>query len=115
MLGFDVEELVLEYANREMSEVDVLRDIADAGRDVAVGVVDVKNSHVETADEVARGSKLVLGAGVPADAADARPRLRLQPDRPLASRREDARARRRPRPGPRRGRDPRTVTQEVAR
>ena len=53
MLGFHVEELVLEFANREMSEVDVLRDIADAGRDVAVGVIDVKNSYVETADDVA--------------------------------------------------------------
>ena len=35
MLGFHVDELVLEFANREMGEVDVLRDIADAGRDVA--------------------------------------------------------------------------------
>ena len=74
MLGFHVEELVLEYANREMSEVDVLRDIADAGRDVAVGVIDVKNSYVETADDVARRTELVLDAGVPAA------RLTLVPD-----------------------------------
>lgn len=65
MLGFEVDELVLEYANREMSEVDVLRDIADAGRDVAVGVIDVKNSYVETADDVARRTMIVLDAGVP--------------------------------------------------
>ncbi len=74
MLGFHVEELVLEYANREMSEVDVLRDIADAGRDVAVGVIDVKNSYVETADDVAHRTELVLDAGVPAA------RLTLVPD-----------------------------------
>ena len=74
MLGFNVDELVLEYANREMSEVDVLRDIAEAGRDVAVGVVDVKNSYVETADDVARRTELVLHAGVPAA------RLTLVPD-----------------------------------
>ena len=74
MLGFHVEELVLEFANREMSEVDVLRDITDAGRDVAVGVIDVKNSYVETADDVARRAQLVLDAGVPAA------RLALVPD-----------------------------------
>src|SRR6476620_2648523 len=49
-----------------MREVDVLRDITDAGRDVAVGVIDVKNSYVETADDVARRTQLVLDAGVPA-------------------------------------------------
>jgi 5-methyltetrahydropteroyltriglutamate--homocysteine methyltransferase len=74
MLGFDVDELVLEFANREMSEIDILREIADAGRDVAAGVVDVKSSHVESADEVAIRIESVLAAGVPAD------RLTLVPD-----------------------------------
>ncbi len=74
MLRFDVDELVLEFANREMSEVDLLRAITDAGRDVAAGVVDVKNSHVETADEVAGRIDAVLSAGVPPE------RLTLVPD-----------------------------------
>jgi len=74
MLGFDVEELVLEFANREMSEVEILREITDAGRDVAVGVIDVKNSYVETADDVARRTELILEAGVAPD------RLTLVPD-----------------------------------
>jgi 5-methyltetrahydropteroyltriglutamate--homocysteine methyltransferase len=65
MLGFRVDELVLEFANREMAEVDLLGDIAAAGRDVAAGVVDVKNYHLETADEVAERIDAVLATGVP--------------------------------------------------
>lgn len=74
MLGFRVDELVLEFANREMAEVDLLGEIAAAGRDVAAGVVDVKNYHLESADEVAERIDAVLAAGVPAD------RLTLVPD-----------------------------------
>ena len=74
MLEFRVDELVLEFANREMAEVDLLGEIAAAGRDVAAGVVDVKNYHLESADEVAERTEAVLAAGVPAE------RLTLVPD-----------------------------------
>jgi 5-methyltetrahydropteroyltriglutamate--homocysteine methyltransferase len=74
MLGFRVDELVLEFANREMAEVDLLGEIAGAGRDVAAGVVDVKNYHLETADEVAQRTEQALAAGVPPE------RLTLVPD-----------------------------------
>jgi 5-methyltetrahydropteroyltriglutamate--homocysteine methyltransferase len=74
MLGFAVDELVLEFANREMSEVAILREISDAGRDVAAGVIDVKNSHVETPEEVAARIEAILDTGVPAE------RLTLVPD-----------------------------------
>ena len=74
MLGFSVDELVLEFANREMSEIGILREIVDAGKDVAAGVIDVKNSHVETPDEVAARIEAVLATGVPAE------RLTLVPD-----------------------------------
>ncbi|HEY8988496.1 MAG TPA: cobalamin-independent methionine synthase II family protein [Candidatus Limnocylindrales bacterium] len=74
MLGFHVDELVLEFANREMAEVELLRDVTDAGRDVAAGVVDVKNYHLESADEVAARIDAILLAGVPPD------RLTLVPD-----------------------------------
>jgi 5-methyltetrahydropteroyltriglutamate--homocysteine methyltransferase len=74
MLRFAVDELVLEFANREMAEVDLLGEIAGAGRDVAAGVIDVKNYHLESADEVAERIDLVLGAGVPPT------RLGLVPD-----------------------------------
>jgi 5-methyltetrahydropteroyltriglutamate--homocysteine methyltransferase len=50
-----------------MAETDLLAEITGAGRDVAVGVVDVKNYHLETADDVAERIDRVLAAGVPAD------------------------------------------------
>jgi 5-methyltetrahydropteroyltriglutamate--homocysteine methyltransferase len=67
MLGFRVDELVLEFANREMAEVELLPDIVAAGRDIAVGVVDVKNYYLETGDDVAERIERVLATGVPAD------------------------------------------------
>jgi len=74
MLGFHVDELVLEFANRELSEIDLLKDITDADKDVAAGVIDVKNSHVETAEEVAERIDAILATGVPPE------RLTLVPD-----------------------------------
>jgi 5-methyltetrahydropteroyltriglutamate--homocysteine methyltransferase len=74
MLGFAADELVLEFANREMAEVAILGDIAAAGRDVGAGVIDVKNYHLESADEVAERIDAVLAAGVPPE------RLTLVPD-----------------------------------
>lgn len=73
-LRFDAQELVLEWANREMAELDVARDVAAAGRDVGAGVIDVKNYHLESADEVAERIEALLTAGVPED------RLLLVPD-----------------------------------
>ncbi|HEV7603783.1 MAG TPA: cobalamin-independent methionine synthase II family protein [Candidatus Limnocylindrales bacterium] len=74
MLGFRVDELVLEFANREMAEVEILAEIASTGRDVAAGIVDVKNSYLETADDVADRIEVVLATGVPPE------RLSLVPD-----------------------------------
>ena len=74
VLRFEVAELVLEEANREMAELDLLAEIAAAGRDLAVGVIDVKNSYVESATDVAERVELVIAAGVPIE------RLALVPD-----------------------------------
>jgi 5-methyltetrahydropteroyltriglutamate--homocysteine methyltransferase len=74
MLGFRVDELVLEFANREMAEVEILGDIVAAGRDVGAGIVDVKNYYVETAADVAERIEAVLAAGVPEN------RLTVVPD-----------------------------------
>jgi 5-methyltetrahydropteroyltriglutamate--homocysteine methyltransferase len=74
MLGFHVDELALEFANREMAEVGILGDIAAAGRDVGAGVIDVKNSYLETAEDVAQRIDQVLAVGVPPE------RLTLIPD-----------------------------------
>ncbi len=69
-----MDELVLEFANREMAEVNILGEIAAAGRDIAAGVIDVKNYHLESPDEVAERTEAVLDAGVPIE------RLTLVPD-----------------------------------
>jgi 5-methyltetrahydropteroyltriglutamate--homocysteine methyltransferase len=58
------DQLVLEFANREMAEIDLLREIPD--REVAVGVVDVKAYRVETPEEVAARIRRALQA-VPAE------------------------------------------------
>ncbi len=74
MLRFDVDELVLEFANREMAEVEILGEIAAVGRDVAAGIIDVKNYHLESPDEVAERIEAILAVGVPPE------RLTLVPD-----------------------------------
>lgn len=51
-LDFQVDELHLEMASREFSELAIIRDIA-AVRDVSVGIVDVKSYYIETADDIA--------------------------------------------------------------
>ncbi len=52
-------ELVLEFANREMAEIEVLGQLA--GRfHIAAGVVDVKSFYVETGEDVARRLEKVL-------------------------------------------------------
>ena len=64
-LAFEVSEFVLEYANREMAELDVAADITAAGRHLSAGVIDVKNYYIETADDVAWRIDRLLEAGVP--------------------------------------------------
>jgi len=46
-------QLHLEFANREMAEIGLLADWSK-NHDIGVGVVDVKNFHLETAEDVAR-------------------------------------------------------------
>lgn len=52
-------ELSLEFANREMADIDVLKDLS-ATFDIAAGVIDVKNFYVEPADLVAERIGRVL-------------------------------------------------------
>jgi 5-methyltetrahydropteroyltriglutamate--homocysteine methyltransferase len=47
-----VQQLALEFASREMAEIEMLRSI-HAPMEVAVGLVDVKNTWVEPAELVA--------------------------------------------------------------
>jgi 5-methyltetrahydropteroyltriglutamate--homocysteine methyltransferase len=54
-----VGQLALEFASREMAEVELLRELPDA-MGVAVGLVDVKNTWVEPPELVADRLRLVL-------------------------------------------------------
>ena len=51
-LDFDVDEIHVEMANREFAEVELLAEIARR-KDVAVGVVDVKNYYIEPPEMIA--------------------------------------------------------------
>ena len=51
-LALAVDELHLEMASRELAELDTIGEIAAAGKDVAVGVVDVKSYYLETPEDV---------------------------------------------------------------
>jgi 5-methyltetrahydropteroyltriglutamate--homocysteine methyltransferase len=47
LLAAGVDQLALEFASRELSEIDLLKPIFDAGKSIAVGLVDVKNLWIE--------------------------------------------------------------------
>ena len=52
-LKLTVDEIHVEMASREFSELEVIEQIADR-TDVGVGVIDVKNYYIETPDDVLR-------------------------------------------------------------
>jgi 5-methyltetrahydropteroyltriglutamate--homocysteine methyltransferase len=58
-LGLAVDEIHLEMASREFAELDLIAQIG-AGKDVAVGVVDVKSSYLETPEDVAERIRMCL-------------------------------------------------------
>ena len=72
LLEAKCEQLVLEFANREMKEVELLKEIA-ADREVGAGVIDVKSFYLEPPGDVAQRILQVLKY-VPAE------KLTLVPD-----------------------------------
>ncbi|HYE32493.1 MAG TPA: methionine synthase [Methylomirabilota bacterium] len=52
-LQLNVDEIHLEMASREFAELEILSTIAATGKDVAVGIIDVKSYYIETVDDVA--------------------------------------------------------------
>ncbi|MFM1963709.1 MAG: hypothetical protein RLZZ172_2554, partial [Bacteroidota bacterium] len=50
-LDLDVDEMHIEMANREFSEIELLAQFAEK-MDVSVGIIDVKNYYIETVDDV---------------------------------------------------------------
>jgi 5-methyltetrahydropteroyltriglutamate--homocysteine methyltransferase len=55
-----VDEMHLEMASREFAEIEVIREIAEQGTDVAVGIIDVKSYYIETPGDVAERVRLCL-------------------------------------------------------
>ena len=73
ILNVAAHEMHLEFANREMAEIHLARQIVDAGKVMVAGVIDVKNYFIETPEIVADRIRLLLNH-VPPD------RLALAPD-----------------------------------
>jgi len=59
-LDLPVDEMHLEMASREFSEIEMTRDIIDRGIDVAVGIIDVKSYYIESPSDVAERVRLCL-------------------------------------------------------
>ncbi|HVR83008.1 MAG TPA: cobalamin-independent methionine synthase II family protein [Planctomycetota bacterium] len=55
----NVDEVHLEMASREFAELEIIAEIAQR-RDVAIGIIDVKNYYVETPQDVADRVRLCL-------------------------------------------------------
>jgi 5-methyltetrahydropteroyltriglutamate--homocysteine methyltransferase len=59
MLQFKADQLVLEFANRELAELPLCRDIS-RHRELAVGLVDVKSYYIETPEDIVERIQKVL-------------------------------------------------------
>lgn len=99
VLRFCVDELVLEFANRELAELEIAGELAGQ-RYLAAGVVEVKDSYIETPDDVAERIERFL-AYLPVERLGRQARLRLQADVPSGCPGEARGAHGRPRPRPR--------------
>ncbi len=53
ILDVDADELAMEFANREGAELELAERVVEAGKAMAVGVIDVKNYYVESPEVVA--------------------------------------------------------------
>jgi len=72
-LDMDADELHLEMASREFAELELIEQVVDAGKDVGVGVIDVKSYYLESPEDVEERVRACL-RHVPAE------RLSVSPD-----------------------------------
>ena len=54
-----VDQFVLDYANREMTDIDALKSLPD-DKEVGVGVVDIRTTMIETPEEIADRIRKVI-------------------------------------------------------
>jgi len=59
LLEARADQLVFEYANREMSEIDLWKEFS-VDRELGAGVIDIKSFYVETPDDVAERIRQIL-------------------------------------------------------
>lgn len=60
ILDANTQEYAIEFANREMAEAHLATRIVEAGKDVAAGLIDVKNYFIETPEIVADRIRVML-------------------------------------------------------
>ncbi len=60
ILEVRADELALEFANRELAELELGVQVAEAGKTLAAGLVDVKNYYIETPEDVAERIRAAL-------------------------------------------------------
>lgn len=60
VLEMKADQFILEFASRELAEIELCAEIAQAGREVAVGVIDVKSYYIESPEDVAERIRLAL-------------------------------------------------------
>lgn len=72
IFDMNLSQYAMEFANRELAELEILKEFPD-DKELAIGLVDVKNYYVETPDDVAERLREVLKV-VPAE------RLTVTPD-----------------------------------
>jgi 5-methyltetrahydropteroyltriglutamate--homocysteine methyltransferase len=72
-LEMHADELHLEMASREFAELEVIEQVVAAGKDVNVGVIDVKSYYIESPEDVEERIRAALKL-VPAE------RLSVAPD-----------------------------------
>ncbi|HKJ69995.1 MAG TPA: methionine synthase [bacterium] len=60
ILDANADELAMEFANRELAELNLIKEVAGAGKTVAAGLVDVKNYCVEPPELVAERVRKAL-------------------------------------------------------
>src|SRR5215467_1710017 len=65
LYGAPIDQFVLDFANREMVDIDALRSLP-ADKEVAIGVIDVRTTMVDTPEQVADRVRRVLDV-VPAE------------------------------------------------
>jgi 5-methyltetrahydropteroyltriglutamate--homocysteine methyltransferase len=59
ILKFNVDQLLLEFANRELDEIEICGEIAKH-KEIAAGLLDVKNYYIETPQDIAERIRIAL-------------------------------------------------------